>query len=286
MADFEYFEPASIKEAVALLSKYRGEARVIAGGTDILVKTRQGKISPRYVLNLSAIPGLDYINYDAQAGLKLGAMVTIRALEQSAVLQEKYPVISQAAGQLGHIAIRNIATLGGNLCNAVPSAEMAPCLVVLSARAKLVGPDGERTVPLEEFFISSGKTALGEAELMAEIQVPALPANTRATYLRHTAMAAGLPIVNVAVMASLEPESQICRDIKIVVGNVAPTPMRAHQAEAVLRGKKIDQTLMEKSAQAAADEAHPRPGSVRASAEYKKDMTRVFTRRALMAVTT
>ncbi len=284
MADFEYFEPASINEAVSLLSKYRGEAKVIAGGTDLLVKLRQGKISPRYVIDLKTIPDLNYINYDAEAGLRLGAMTTIRDLEQSTVLHEKCPVISQAASQLGHVAIRNVATLGGNLCNAVPSADMAPSLIGLSARAKIVGPGGERTVLLEEFFTGSSQTVLEAAELMVEIQVPASPANTRGTYLKYTARAVGLPIVGVAVIATLEPEGRICRDIKIVVGNVAPTPMRARQAEEVIRGKRIDEPLIDKSAQAVADEAHPRPGSVRASQEYKKEMARVFTKRALMEI--
>jgi CO/xanthine dehydrogenase FAD-binding subunit len=284
MANFELFEPKSIDETVALLSKYAERAKVLAGGTDLLVKLKQGKVNSPYVIDLKTIPGLDQIGDNGQKGLRLGALNTIRTLEQSAVLRQRCPIISQAASQLGHVAIRNIATVGGNLCNAIPSADMAPSLVGLSASAIIAGPKGERIVPLEEFFISSGKTALQAAEFVTGFQIPALPANTKGTYLKYTARAVGLPIVGVAVIATLEPTTKTCRDVKIVVGNVAPTPMRARQAEEILKGKQIDESLMDKSAQAVADEAHPRAGSVRASPEYKKEMARVFTRRALMEV--
>lgn len=284
MAELAYFEPTSVAEAVSLLGRYRAEARVLAGGTDLLVQMKQGKTSLRCLIDLATIPGLDNIEYNATTGLKLGARVTIRALERSTLLQEKYPVIAQAAGRLGHIAIRNIATLGGNLCHAVPSAEMAPALVALSARARIAGPDGERTVPLEEFFVAAGRTVLKPTELLVEIQVPVSPTNTRGVYLKYTARATGLPIVGVAVVATVEPKSRTCQDIRIVVSNVAPTVMRARQAEAIIRGKPISPELIEQSARAAAGEANPRPGSVRASAEYKKAMAGVFTRRALTAI--
>lgn len=285
MKPFEYFEPTTVSEGISLLAKYRGKAKVIAGGTDLIVEMKQGKKSPQYVIDLKTIPGLNYINYDSEEGLRLGALTTIRALEQSAEIHHRYPAISQAASRLGHVAIRNIATLGGNLCNAVPSADMAPALIGLSAKARMVGPSGERILPLEDFFVASGKTALNGTEILIELQIPVPPANTRGVYFKYAVRATGLPIVGVAVIAVMEPESKVCRDIKIVLGNVAPTPMRAHQAEALIRGRRIDEALINQSAQVASDEAHPRPSSVRASPQYKKEMVRVFTKRAIMEVT-
>src|SRR4030043_2346210 len=140
---FEYLEPESIKEALALLSQYRVKSKIMAGGTDLMLQVRNRAIKPEYVVDITRIPGLDYITFDDQQGLRLGALTTIRGLETSVELQRKYPVISQAASQPGSVAIRNVATVGGNLCNALPSAEMAQALLALSARAKITGPSGE-----------------------------------------------------------------------------------------------------------------------------------------------
>lgn len=284
MKPFEYLEPTSVSEGISLLAKYSGEAKVIAGGTDLLVKMKQGKESPQYVIDLKSIPGLDYINYDSEEGLRLGALVTIRALEQSTEVHQRYPAISQAASRLGHVAVRNIATLGGNLCNAVPSADMAPALVGLSARAKIVSPGGERVVPLEDFFTGPGDTVLKKGELLVEIQVPVPLLNTRGIYLKHSMRGTfDLAIVNVAVVVTLEPEDEVCKDIKIVLGAVAPTPMRAKRAEAVIKGKRIEDKVIEEAAQIASEQARP-ISDVRASAEYRKEMVKVFTRRAIMEV--
>ena len=135
MRDFEYFEPSTVSEATFLLTKYKEEVKIIAGGTDLLVEMKQDNIGPKYIINIKTIPGLDYIIYDAKEGLRIGALTTIRALEKSSELRRRYPVISQVASQFGNIPVRNVATLGGNLCNAVPSADTAPALIGLSARA-------------------------------------------------------------------------------------------------------------------------------------------------------
>lgn len=286
---FEYLKPKTVQEAVSLLREHNGKAKVIAGGTDLLVQMRAGittkapKLTPQYVIDIEGIPGLDKIEYDEKQGLRIGPVAKIRALEKSPLLHQYYPVISQAASQLGSVAIRNVATVGGNLCNAVPSAETAPALMALSAKARIISPDGERVVPLEEFFVSSGKSVLKADELLVEIQVPVLPPNTKGVYLKCGKRwgTFDLAIVNVAVVLTLGADGQTCQDIRIVVGNVAPTPMRAGAAEDIIRGKKIDEVTVDKCAQAASDEAHPRPGSIRASAEYKKAMVKVYTRRAI-----
>lgn len=282
---FEYIQPATIEQAISLLTKYDGKAKVIAGGTDLVVQMRRKETRPQYVVDITGIPGLNYIDYDEKQGLRIGALTTIRALETSTELHQRYPVISQAASQLGSVAIRNVGTLGGNLCNAAPSAETAPSLIGLGARAKVIGPDGERIVPLEDFFKGPGSTILNTGELLAEVQVPVPLPGTRGIYLKHGIRGTvDLAIVGVAVIVTLEAGGEVCQDINIVLGAVAPTPMRARSAEEMMRGKRVDDALINRSAQAASDAARP-ISDVRASAEYRKEMVKVFTRQALREAT-
>lgn len=285
MASIQYFEPTSIEEAVSLLTQYKEEAKIVAGGTDLVVDMNKYLINPKYLVSINSIPNLDYIKFEQGQGVEIGATTTVAALQESSELKEKYPMIHQAACQFANMAVRNMATLGGNLCNAAPSADMAPGLIaiVLGAKAKIAGPNGERIIPLEEFFVGVNKTALQTGEILVAIQVPELPNNTKCVYYKYAVKSkSDLPVVGVAVAATIEPKEKIFQDIKIALSNVAPTPMRARNAEDLLKGKKIDEALIDKCAQAAADEANPRPGSIRASAEYKKAMVKVYTKKALM----
>ena len=276
---FDYLEPQTIQEAVSLLTKYDGKAKVIAGGTDLTNLIRTKMIRAEYVVDIEHVPGLDYVRYDDKGALTIGALTTIRALELSAELKEHHPVISQAAGQLGSMAIRNMGTIGGNLCHASPAADTAPSLIGLGATVKIVGPAGKRTVALEDFFTGPGQTVLQRGEMAVEIQVPSMPRHTQGVYLKHSIRGtADLAIVGVAVIATLDGER--CQNVKIVLGAVAPTPMRARNAEEVLEGKEIDDALIENAAQAAADESRPIT-DVRASADYRKEMVKVFTRWAI-----
>lgn len=276
---FEYLEPHTIKEAVALLSKYDSKAKVIAGGTDLINLIRTKTIRPEYVVDIGHLTALDYVKYDPQGTLSIGALTTIRALEMSAEIKKHHSVISQAAGQLGSMAIRNVGTIGGNLCHASPAADTAPCLIGLEAGVRIAGPAGERTVALEDFFSGPGRSVLQRGEMVVEIQVPSMPPHARGVYLKHSIRgSADLAIVGVAVIASLEGEC--CRNIKIVLGAVAPTPMRARRAEKVFEGKEIDDALIEDAAQTASDECRAIT-DVRASAEYRKEMVKVFTRWAI-----
>ena len=283
---FDYLEPETIEETLVMLSKYDKRSKIIAGGTDLILQIRQKAIKPEYVIDITSIPGLDYITFDDQKRLRLGALTTIRALETSVELQKRCPIISQAASQLGSVAIRNVATLGGNLCNALPSAETAQVLVALSAQVRIIGPGGERTLPLEEFFTGVGETVLKPNELLLEILVPKIAPHTSGMYIKHSARGAiDLAIVNIAIVMTMEPEKRICKDARIVLGAVAPTPLRARKAEDMLKGKKIDGSLIDYAAQVASDEARPRVGSIRGSFEYKKEMVRVLTGRAIREVT-
>jgi aerobic carbon-monoxide dehydrogenase medium subunit len=283
---FEYLEPESIEETLTMLSRCYMKSKIVAGGTDLMLQIRNRAIKPEYVVDITRIPGLDRMTFDDQQGLRLGALTTIRALETSVELQSKYPIISQAAGQLGSVAIRNVATVGGNICNALPSAEMSQALLALSARLRIVGPGGERTLPLEDFFTGVGKTLLQPDELLLEIFVPPMAPYTSGRYIKHSPRGPiDLAIVNVTVLITMDPEKKICKDANIVLGAVAPTPVRARKAEDILKGRSIDGALTDRAAQAASEEAHPRHGSIRGSVEYKREMVRVLTGRAIREIT-
>ena len=283
---FEYLEPETIIEALTMLNRYQGKSKIIAGGTDLMLQIRNKVVKPEYVVDITRIPGLDYMAFDDQRGLRLGALTTIRSLETSVELHRKYPIISQAASQLGSVAIRNVATVGGNLCNALPSAETSQALVALSAQVRIIGPGGERTIPLEGFFTGVGKTLLQPDEILLEILVPESPPHTSGIYIKHSPRGPiDLAIVNIAVVMTVEPDGKACREAKIVLGAVSPTPLRAKKAENMLKGKRVDGALIDRAAQVASDEAHPRQGSIRGSFEYKKEMVRVLTGRAIRELT-
>lgn len=279
---FEYLEPATIEEAVSLLDEYDGRAKVIAGGTDVMVLVRSKTIKPEYVIDITNIPGLNYIDCDDN-GLRIGAATTIRDIEKSEVIRQHYPIISQAAGRLGSVAIRNVATIGGNLCNAVPSADTVQSLVALSARTKIIGPDGERVLSIEEFIIGVSKTALKKGELLVELQVPVPLPGTKGVYLKYTRTSVDLAMVGVAIVMTVE-DGDVCRDVKIVCSAVAPTPMRARKAEEVIRGKRIDQALIDRCAQEASNEASPRASSIRGTPEEKKEVVALFVKEAIAQI--
>jgi carbon-monoxide dehydrogenase medium subunit len=276
---FNYLAPTTLDEALSLLSEYRGRAKVIAGGTDLVPKLKRREIrAPEYVIDLKGIPGLDEIKFDA-SGLTLGAMVTIGMVESSAKIRQRFGILAQAAQSMASPQVRNRGTIAGNICNAVPSADSAPPLLTLGARLKIVSGNGERTVNIEDFFTGPGQTALDEDEILREIQILDAPPNGKGVYLKLTPRRAmDLAIVGVAVVVI--PQDGICRDIRIALGAVAPTPIRAKKAEAILKGQKLDDKLIEKAAQTAAGQSNPIDDH-RASAEYRRDMVEVLAKRAI-----
>ena len=275
----KYFAPKTLREACFLLSKYKEEARVIAGGTDVLVKLKHGEASPKCIINISDIPEQDYIVCEDDKGLRIGALTTIHSIEASPTIQEKFSILAHGASQLGTIQIRNQATIAGNLCNASPSAELAPALLVLAARIRIVGTGGERTVPIEDFFTGPGQTVLKPDEILAEIQVPNLQPHSGGVYIKHTLRKAlDLAIVGVAVMVTVDGD--ILSNARIALGAVAPTPIRARKAENILMGKRLDDDLLEKAGLIASGESSP-ISDVRSSADYRKKMVKVLVMRAI-----
>jgi CO/xanthine dehydrogenase FAD-binding subunit len=278
---FEYLAVSSVAEACSLLSQHGKAAKVIAGGTDLLVKMKERELAPQYLVGLKGIKDLDYIKYDQGDGLKIGALTSNDSIAGSAVIRERFGLLSEAAAKIGTPQIRNMGTIGGNLGNAAPSADTAPPLITLGAKVKLVSSKGERTVPLEEFFTGPGETALQTNELLTEIQVPEPMPGARGVYLKlFPRGAVDIAAVGVAVLLILGKDGA-CNDARIALGAVAPTPVRAKRAEAVIKGRHVKSELIQKAAETAAEEARP-ISDVRCSADYRREMVKVLTRRALV----
>ena len=278
MNKFDYLIPASINEAISLHESYGERAKYIAGGTDVMVKIKEGKISPQYMISLRRLQGLDHIIYE-KGELKIGAMVTHRMLELSPVIRKEFPILIDAVENIGSVQIRNVATIGGNIVNAVPSADGAVPLITLGAEVRIIGPKGERAMALEDFFIGPGQTLLKRGEILLEFVIPKLPPHTGAAYWKHARRAAmELPILGVAVLISLDDDMKTCTEARIGLGVLAPTPMRAKNAEAILKGKKVDDEILKKAGKAAAQECKARD-SVRGKAWYRRDMVELFVQR-------
>jgi carbon-monoxide dehydrogenase medium subunit len=278
--EFEYFEPSELSEALSLIERYGGEAKIIAGGTDLLVWMKEGVLSPKYMINIKQITGIDQIDYDESEGFNIGALTTIRAIETSKIIKQNIFALYQAASQLGSIQVRSLATIGGNICTASPSAETAPALLVLGAKVKLVGSKGERSLPLEEFFKGPGEADI-DKEILTGIHIPPLGPNCRSVYkAKNRGSAVDCASVGVAAAGNIDSSSKKLKGVRIALGAVAAVPMRAYAAEKVMEGKAIDAELIEKAAQAASDVARPIDDH-RASAWYRKEMVKVLLRRSL-----
>ena len=280
MKPFTHITPKSLPEAISLLAQENGQRQVIAGGTDLLLKMKAGALEPATVINIKQLPELKGITYDSQSGLRIGALTTVRELTRLAVVRQHYPALLQAGSLLASEQIRNLATVGGNLCNAAPSADFAPPLMALGGTAHLVGPSGERQIPLENFFQGPGSTVLATDELLQAVSLP-VPVGT-AVYLRHTPRAL-MDIAVVGVAIGAEFEADVCRAARIILGAVAPVPFRATGAEALIVDKPLTPSLIEQAAQAAAQECQP-IDDIRSSAAYRRRMVAVLTRRGLQVI--
>jgi len=276
---FEYIAPKTLEEALSFLEEQKDKAKVIAGGTDLLIQMKNREVTPQYLIGLKNISGIDYIKYSENDGLRFGALSTIGSVESLQVIRDKYSILAQATRSMASAQIRNVATVAGNICTAVPSADTAPALIVLGARLKLLSPKGDRMVAVEEFFTGPCQTVLRDVELLTEIHVPKVTPNSKGVYLKHgLRRAMNLATVGVAVM--ITADNGYCRDIRIALGAVAPIPLRATGAEAVLRGQELSDDLIEEAARVASGEARP-ISDIRASAEYRRELVRVLTQRAV-----
>lgn len=278
MKAFEYLEPTSIQQALEWLNTHRGRARILAGGTDLYLRLRKGVFVPDYVIDLKRVSNLNYITPNRGGGVQLGPTTLQDDVAGSALIQQLYPALAEAALWVGAVQTRNRATLVGNLCNASPAADTAPALLSYGAQVKIASAQGERTIPLEEFFVGPGRTALQDNELMAEIILPAPAPHTGAAFFRRTRTAMDIAVVCGAAMLQLADET--CQNARISLGAVGPTPMRATRAEAALRGQTLTDQVVEEASRIASEEARP-IDDVRSTGEYRREMVRVLTRRGL-----
>ncbi len=278
MKRFGYHEPTTLDEAVALLRRLGSEASVLAGGTDLLVQMKEHRREPAHVVNIKKIAGLDDLVFDAQ-GLRIGALTTTRAVETSPIARSHYAGLCEAATHFASIQVRNRATVVGNVCRASPSADTLPPLIADGAQVHIRGPRGLRVVAVQDFCIGPGQTVLAEGELVTHIVVPAPSEHTGKVYLKH-GRRVEMELATVGVAVSLAREGDLCHEIRIVLGAVAPTPLRALQAEALLRNQTVSGALIEAAAQAAREASQP-ISDVRSSADYRRAMVAVLTRRAI-----
>jgi len=275
---FEYLKPDSIKEAISILSQYGGKAQILNGGTDLIVEMRDKTIQPKYVIDIKAMPQLNKITYNEQEGLNIGAIVTLNEISDSKIVQDHYPILVEACKTVGSYQVRNRATLVGNICNASPAADTAPPLLVLDAKVNIVGPDGEKTVPINQFFVGVKKNILKNGEIVTSVTVPTLRDEWTGVYLKQGRRKdVDLATVGVAVVC-------IRDEIRIAPGAVAPTPIRASKTEALLKGKIISESLLKKTAESVLTEVSP-ISDVRSSKEYREEIIKALVKRAILQVT-
>lgn len=280
MARFEYLEPRSLDEALTMLSEQGERARLVAGSTDFLVRWRTGVWRPESVVCMQHVPGLDYIRWNDDDGLSMGAMATVQAVEQNADVRRHYPALIAGATSFAGVQVRNLATVGGNICNASPAGDTLPALLAYNAQCRIVGASGERWLPLDELFVGPGRTALEPGEILTEIRLPPPGANTGGLYIKHSPRGAmDISAVGVASVVSIADDGT-CASARIALGAVAPTPVRAYAAEGRLVSQRLDDANIADAARLAAQSCNP-IADVRSGADYRRDMVQVLTERTL-----
>jgi carbon-monoxide dehydrogenase medium subunit len=273
--------PSTVPDCVAALrdGDGGGEVKMVAGGTDLLPQMKNGLVKPARVVDLSGVPELQVLETDADGALHVGAAVSARALELSPIVRGGFLGIAEGTGVIGSLQIRNLATIGGNVCNAAPSADVSPPLVAMDAVVVIAGPDGQRLVPIADFFQGVRQTALQPGELVEKFVVLAAGAGSGGTYLRHTPRRE-LDIAVVGVGTQLTIQDGRCTKARIALGAVAPVIVRATEAEEQLEGQEVTPGLLDEAAALAVNAARP-ISDQRGSAEYRRHLVRVLTRRTL-----
>jgi carbon-monoxide dehydrogenase medium subunit len=277
---FDYHEPSSVDEATRLLGEIGKEASVLAGGTDLLVNMKMGKTAPRHVVSLSRIEDLKGVKRE-QGSLTLGACVTAGELKEQEEIKAEFNGLCQSAGSLGSPLIRNLATVGGNIVTARPAADLPPSLMAYGASILLKKEKGERIIPLEGFFKGPGQTTIEPEEILCGVVLKEPPPYSGGGYAKlGVRKALEISLVNVAAFIILDGPNGPIKEARIVLGSVAPMPIRSPSAEAALMGERPDDELFEKAGNAASKDAKP-IDDFRGSAEYRREMVKVLTRRAL-----
>jgi carbon-monoxide dehydrogenase medium subunit len=279
--NFDYLEPSSVAEACALLKQHGGEAKIFAGGAHVTILLKQGLYQPKTLVNIKKIPDLKGINFKDGEGLIIGALVTHRELEISSLVKEKLPVLCEAEKEVANIRVRNMGTVGGNLASGEPLTDLSQIFIALDGKLKIAGPGGERSLAVEELFLDFYTTSLAEDEIITQVVLPPLPANSAIEYIRFSSSSVvDKPSAGVAVRLTLDGE--VVRIARIVLGCVGPTPVRARKAEAVLTGNKLTPELIAEAAKSASQECSP-TSDLRGSERYKRAIIGTLVKRATNA---
>jgi aerobic carbon-monoxide dehydrogenase medium subunit len=277
--DFDYLAPKTLEEALTMLSEYdQDERKVIAGGQSLLIIMRQRLITPKYLIDIKGLSDLDYIKFDKKEGLKIGALTTHRSVELSPVIQKEFSVLSEMEQNLSNVETRNWGTIGGDIAHSDPCGDPIPVLIALNGRLKMVGSGGERIVNAEDFAVDFYETVLQHDELLTEIQAPPIAPNTGVKFTKFNQITGDLALASVAMSITLDKDKKTCSDARIALGGVAPAPMRAKNAEEILKGKQISDALLAEAGQAASEEASPTT-DIQASDEYRRELVKVLVKR-------
>ncbi|MEM3614265.1 MAG: xanthine dehydrogenase family protein subunit M [Nitrososphaerales archaeon] len=274
---FEYLRPSTLQEAVQLLDKYE-ESKILAGGQSLIALMKLRLASPKYIIDITRIPGLSYVKEEGNKIL-IGPLTTHDTVENSPIIRNKCPILSEAAGRIGDQQIRNRGTIAGTLCHADPSADVPTTFLALDGEVVAMGKDGERVIKAKDFFQDFFTTALNPNEVVKEVRVPVLPPKTGTAYIKHARREGDFAIVAVAAIITLD-ENNVCKSASISLGSVGPTPLRAVEVENALVGKKLtDEVIV--AASELADRGISPPSDIHGSAEYRAEMAKVFTKRAI-----
>jgi aerobic carbon-monoxide dehydrogenase medium subunit len=280
MKNFDYLEPTTVAEACALLKRHGSEAKVFAGGSHLTILMKQELYQPKALVNIKKISELKGIRFDSTEGLIIGALVTHRELETSALVKEKFPVLSEAEREVANIRVRNMGTVGGNLASGEPLTDLSQIFISLDGKARITGPNGKRAIPIEDLFVDFYTTSLAEDEILTQIVIPPLPARSGIEYIRFSSSSVvDKPSVGVAVRLTLATNSETVQAARIVLGCVGATPVRARKAEALITGKKLTPQLAEEAGAVASRECSP-TSDLRGSEEYKRAIVRTLVKRA------
>jgi carbon-monoxide dehydrogenase medium subunit len=278
---FDFYQPTTLAEASRLLTDNGPGGRFLAGGTDLVIAMKEKGLLPRYIVDLKRVPGLNGIRQNTDGSLSIGALTTMYTIETSPVIKKKYPFLAQSAAEVGSIQIRNRATVGGNMANATPSADVAPSLIALNATARIASVGGERTLPMEDFFRGPGQNAMNADEILTEITIPKTLPQLVGEYIKFSPRdMMDLAYIGVAVAYTFSSDTK-CSGVRIVLGAVAPTPIRAKNSEALLEGSFLTEELAIQVGDEAARESKP-ISDVRSSADYRRAMVGIMTKRALL----
>lgn len=274
-----YFEPETVAECTQLLEEYGPDAKLLAGGTDLVVRMRARALKPKAVISLNSVKELGRMQKNAE-GISIGSMCRLMDVSKSDMLTGPWKVIAQGAGHVSSLQVRNIATLGGNTCNASPSADTVPSLIILDAKAMVAGSKCERSIPMSEFFSGPGKTVLERGEMLTGFSVPNFGKGTGCAYKKYAIRGdTDIAIVNVGIRIDAAQDGKIT-NARIVLGAVAPTPLRVPSVEKILIGKVLTEEMIGQIAEATAGACNPITDA-RGTKEYRKEMIRVWTRHVL-----